>query len=95
MTKEINYKQTTVTGESWQRVKSVIIQNTLNEIPRMILVEELVTNVGDRTLKEDCGGLTIKFNTEDIRHLELYTTINNLYIEAREARDLSLAQTQP
>ena len=48
----MNYKQTTVSGESWVRANRVVIENPLNSIPSISFVEEKAINIGDETIKK-------------------------------------------
>jgi hypothetical protein len=83
-----DYKETTVTGTSWQRASRVIIENSLGQAPTMIFVEEEITNLANgKQLKEAIGTLNITFDPANPLHQELYEKINAQYVLVREARD--------
>jgi len=47
----MNYKQTTVSGDSWVRATRVVIENQLDGIPSINFVEEQVVNIGAEQIK--------------------------------------------
>jgi len=90
MADEINYKQTDVSGESWQRAVSVLINNPLNGVPNINIQEEAIYTLGDKIIKENIDpfkALRATFDINNPLHLELYDVLNRVYIELRELRD--------
>lgn len=58
-----NYKQSTVSGESWQRAARVIVENPYNAVPSVMFVEESVATLdGGKIIKEHVGNISIPFN---------------------------------
>ncbi len=47
-----NYKQTALTGESYQRCRLVEINNPYNKIPTVTFTEERITTLGENTLRD-------------------------------------------
>jgi hypothetical protein len=66
-----NYKQTTLTGESYQRCRLIEIRNPLNQTPEVTFTEERITTVGETTLRDQPNTpIQIQYDP---------TTIINLY----------------
>jgi hypothetical protein len=95
---EVNYKQTNVNGESWQRAVEVTIYNPLEQTPKVRFLEETVYLVNGKVIKERASAfnsLDSSFNLNDPLHLEVYDVLNRLYIQLREARDLANQPVEP
>lgn len=91
-----DYKESTVTGTSWQRVYRVRIDNPTGETPSLTFYEERVTNIGgDKTIKEHVGTLSARFDPMDANHVDLYSKLNDLYVLMREARDVEVPPEEP
>ena len=104
-----NYKQTTVSGETWQRAARVVVENPLNATPSILIVEEEAIVLGDKTITNVCGNLSCAFDPEatfpaidpatdepvgrDITHGEVYALLNSLYMDLAKKRDEALAAT--
>lgn len=63
-----NYKETTISGTSWRRTKSVLIDNTYQKTPFLVFEEEDIFQVNNNyiskpTMPSD-GRLAIDFNPE-------------------------------
>ena len=83
-----NYNELAVTGQEWQRAHHVVIQNPLGGLPTMVFGEEKVFVLGTKTIKEFVGqALAVTFDQNNPKHIALYTALNEMYIEARDARD--------
>lgn len=89
-----NYNQTTVAGDSWQRVFSVHIDNPLFDpanqaatMPSLTMVEERVYVIGGKTIREQLATLTRQFDPANPRHGRIYNDLNDEYIEMRTIRD--------
>lgn len=50
-----NYLQTTVSGTSYQRGRSMYFENPLNGAPSVLVREERITNLGDKQIAEAAG----------------------------------------
>jgi len=84
---EVNYKQTNVNGESWQRAVGVYISNPLDGIPQVQFSEETVYVVNGKVVKEFAETLQGLFDLNDPLHREAYDVLNRLYVQLRERRD--------
>ena len=82
-----DYKESDVTGKTWQRAVRVQIDNPLGGVPSIMFVEETVTKIGDKNIKEMVANLSTTFDANDANHVAIYNALNNLYIQLREARD--------
>lgn len=54
-----NYKESTVTGTSWQRTGQIVISNPVGGIPTVYYNEEVAVNLGDRVITSPCGNLSV------------------------------------
>lgn len=82
-----NYKETTVAGTSWVRANKVQIHNPLGAAPYLIITEERVFVLEGEQTSKDVAALTAVFDVNNPLHLQLYGTLNAIYIEEREKRD--------
>lgn len=58
-----NYKQTSVTGDSWQRCRFIQISNALASVPQIQFTEETVLKLeGFGTVNKDSGHFVVEFN---------------------------------
>lgn len=58
-----NYKQTPVTGDSWQRCRFIQISNALGSVPQIQFTEETVLKLeGFGTINKDSGYFVTEFN---------------------------------
>lgn len=57
-----NYKQTNVSGDSYQRAYRVVVENQLNSVPSITFYEEEVLSLsGGRQLKNNVAGCLAQF----------------------------------
>jgi hypothetical protein len=66
----MNYKESTVSGQAWQRAKVIQIWNEYGQAPRVEFIEEKVISLGDNeVIKQPTGsvGKTIEDFTETIQ----------------------------
>lgn len=54
-----DYKESTVSGTSWQRTNQIVIVNPSGGTPTVIYNEETAINLGDRTITTPCGNLSV------------------------------------
>jgi len=54
-----DYKESTVSGTSWQRTNQIVIINPSGGTPTVIYNEETAINLGDRTITTPCGNLSV------------------------------------
>ena len=82
-----DYKETTVTGTSWQRARQVVIENPYAKLPSITFIEERAMNVDGAILTEVVDSLRCNFDSNSTLHTEIYLKLNELYVLLREARD--------
>lgn len=83
-----NYKEQPVSGTSWVRSHTVVIENPYNDIPRITFHEEKIYTLEDGTLiKQPMGNIGEIYNPEDGNHTFLYNIINEEYVRLKERRD--------
>lgn len=79
-----NYKQSTVTGDSWVRAKRVVVENPLNGTPAISFIEERVINLPDQVITQSAGNVAEPFTPENaleefpLRHPETGVLIGSL-----------------
>jgi len=77
-----NIDEVSVVGTARTRCYSVRIMNNANQLPTLTLYKERYTEFADgEELHKATGQLEVAFNPEDPRHLLLYSTINEIFIE--------------
>lgn len=57
----MNYRQTSVTGESWVRATRIVIENPRKGVPAATFIEEQVVNVGDDEVARPVGNVSEPF----------------------------------
>lgn len=82
-----DYKETTVTGTSWQRARQVVIENPYAKLPSITFIEERAMNVGGTVITEVVDSLVCSFDSNSTLHTDIYLKLNELYTLLREARD--------
>lgn len=83
-----DYNPATISGSSWQRAKSVCIDNPSVGTPSINIIEERVILLSDgRKIYEPVGSLTAEFDATDPLHGQIYMLLNDLYIALRTLRD--------
>ena len=60
-----NYKETTVSGEAWQRCHHLSIRNELNQNPVFEFCEEKAIALEGDTIKKEIGILSVPFDAAD------------------------------
>lgn len=61
-----NYKQNSVTGETYQRANQVVVDNPLGGTPRISFLEQEVITLSDgRVIQSNVPGCGIEFNATD------------------------------
>lgn len=97
-----NYKQTSISGESWQRCYEVSLQNPLNGTGRAVFLEEKVVSIEGQVIKQPVAGCGQDFSpsasfalvdpdtgdqTGTMTHAELYRILYSLYVDTAAKRD--------
>lgn len=82
-----DYKETEVTGKSWQRASRVLIENPYGGIPMITFQEEEATEIGNKTVTRGCGSVGTQFDAQNADHVTVYTILNSLYMALAAARD--------
>jgi hypothetical protein len=92
-----NYNESEIAGQSWQRAVRVVIENPYKGLPYITFVEEKVYNIGEKTITEPVANLGIGMNPEIPSHLEIYSILNELYVQLRDVRDnpVVIVPTEP
>lgn len=86
-----DYKEETITGVKHQRAVRVIIDNPYKAVSSITFLEEEIIELPDRMLANIVGvPLTLAFDSENPKHVEIYNSLNELYVSLREARDITL-----
>src|ERR1035437_3980729 len=84
----MDYKETTVSGTSWQRSWRGNAEKPPGQSPSIQFHEEIAINVGDKVITQPVGlRVNVMFNPENPLHVTAYTTLNAIYIEEREKLD--------
>ena len=99
----MNYKESAVTGTSWQRSWRVEVANPLNGQPTITFHEETAFNTGADVITKQVGSLSCAFNPTDtfagidpetnqsvgrnITHGEVYALLYSLYMDLANKRD--------
>lgn len=101
-----NYKESNVSGERYQRVNRVTIENELGQLPRAHFSEESVLNVDGETIRRPVGTLTIDFDPAGVielvhpetgqslgqaTHAQLHVIVWSLYMQEAAKRDAGAA----
>ena len=69
-----DYKASEVTGNTWQRACRIIFENQYNTTPSINIVEERITNLGDRVIAELCSNIYAPFLPTETFPLRDYST---------------------
>jgi len=85
------YNVVQVIGQRYKRAARVTIENPLNELPRITFHEQdvVVDEQGGAVATLPNDSCTLIFDPTIPAHMEIYAKLNDLYVFAREARDLS------
>ena len=103
------YKQTTVSGEAWQRCHQVVIDNPLNAAPLIRFDEERVVAAAGAPGRTALGSLVAPFvpmaqiplrdpqtnelTGEHVTHADLYAALYSAYMQQAEVRDAAATPT--
>ena len=98
-----DYKESTVSGTSWQRCHTVTVHNQLSQTPRIEFQEEKVINIDGTSIPQWVGGCTKDFSAAEsfpildpatnvptgqtLTHGELYVALYSLYMQTAAERD--------
>lgn len=98
-----DYKETAVTGTSWQRCNGVTISNPYLGQPTVLMQEEVIAAVGDNRFVQTAPGLSFDFDPAEVINLrnpqtgelvgatmtgmDLYVALYSLYIQKAHERD--------
>jgi hypothetical protein len=97
-----NYKQTTVSGESWQRCYSVTMRNPLEGAKQVVFAEETVVDVGGQQTRFPATGCFQAFDADGefplldpvtglqvgtATHAQVYALLYSLYMDTAAKRD--------
>lgn len=83
----MDYRESLVSGTSWQRACRVSIDNSYGSIPSIVFEEEKITNIDGELIRQSAGTLSRAFDPLNANHVALYEMLNNLYVQLREERD--------
>lgn len=102
-----NYKESSISGNQWQRCWGVFIQNVYNKTPHISMKEEQITLVGDQTFTKDVGQIDFAFDPQanialldvvtgeptgsTMSMMQVYQALWSLYMEKAVARDVAQA----
>jgi len=87
-----DYKESTISGTTWQRSARVIISNPYQGTPSILFQEETATNIDGVVTTAPVTEVSCVFDAANPNHVELYTKLNALYIELATARDEMAAE---
>lgn len=98
-----DYRESTVTGHTWQRCKQVVIDNSLNQTPVIRFDEEQVIALDGGHIQRDAGTVCAEYDPARVIPLlspadglptgasitqgEVYAIIYSAYLDAATARD--------
>jgi hypothetical protein len=98
-----DYKESTLTGKQWQRAKEIRIYHPVNEIPVIVVSEELAFSVGDQVFAQPVGDMQIAYDPTDsvprlnpetgeavggsVNMQELFVAIYSIYMAKAKERD--------
>jgi Cu2+-containing amine oxidase len=98
-----NYKETTVTGQSWQRCSQLVIDNNLNKTPVIRFEEQRVVSLDNSKIVTQLGNFSTDYDPqkiitifdpetneltgETITYAQVYKLLYSAYITEALARD--------
>ena len=102
-----NYKESNVSGTSWQRAYMVQINNPYQQIPSIDFFEEEIISVGDKTIAHYTGEIKENFDDPSVtfdlinpidgtvigqsNYQQVYVILSSLYMALAAKRDQQLA----
>ncbi|MDD5028911.1 MAG: hypothetical protein PHH58_05310 [Rhodoferax sp.] len=103
----MNYKESAITGQQWQRCNAVNISNAYKGVPHISFGEETVADVGGETYVKYAQGMSFAFDPSEVIELinpnngealgssmtgaEIYTALYSLYVKRAVERDAAQA----
>ncbi len=98
------YKETNVTGTEYRRAKIVQVSNEYNQTPSVTFIEESVTQLGTKVIREICDTLYAPYESskviallnpvtgepigQDITQEYLMVILYSLYMQLAKERDV-------
>jgi hypothetical protein len=70
-----NYKQTTVSGDSWVRASRILIDNPLNQPAQIRFVEDTVINLADTSITQSANSVLSEIFSDSTKDTE-FNVIN-------------------
>ena len=62
-----NYKETTISGESYQRCRLIEIDNQYNQVPNIIFSEERINILGEHVITDVPNApIVVQFNPDEV-----------------------------
>lgn len=97
------YRETTIAGTEYVRCRGIHIINHHSKTPRIEFAEERITVLGDRTLSESAGALSLAFDPakvinvinpldnsptgQTVTYGEVYAILYSAWMQEAQARD--------
>jgi hypothetical protein len=104
-----DYKEESITGNSWQRCHTVTVNNQYGKTPSAIFQEEKIMDIGGQFIRQWTGQCEKVFNSTDtfpiinptdnaptgqvMSHAEFYAILYSLYMQTALERDAAQAAT--
>lgn len=98
-----NYRQSAVSGESWERACRVVVEHPYGGSPSANFVKECVVNLGDMTVQQPAGNVYVAFDpaaeivlvnpvdgapiNQTVTHEFLHTIMHSLFIQEAKKQD--------
>lgn len=82
-----NYSEAAASGISWIRANRVEINNPYGGTPYLQIYEEKIFSLEGEIVNKPYYTLLVSFDINNLLHLQLYDTMNQIYIEERTKRD--------
>lgn len=87
-----NYQEVIGSTNWWRRCFSVNILNVYRSLPWLVFREEDLARRADDKLARDLVSIpiTVRYDRNNIKHVQLYELLNSIYEEERAKRDTNL-----
>ena len=82
-----NYNETRVEGTKHTRCNRIEIINNYEQTSTLQIVEEEIVCMDNAIMKKHKSTIDISFDINNLKHLQLYGLLNDIYIEERTKRD--------
>jgi hypothetical protein len=87
-----NYNESTISGQSWQRVYNINIDNPLTPAgqppaARVLFNEQMAYVFGDKVVTSFVDKIVVNFDITNPKHLAVYMALDEVYQEERALRD--------